>query len=283
MSKNKFFLTIAASFLVANIAISQTLRAKFFRNNSTWEFVEDYGVCPETNIQYEIIGWNDSCHTMNIVNGFPAGDVTDMIQADGRITINWQNNGDSCKIVIGKIAGQACSAKPTRTFFIPVLSIAKVKPTITQTPAGKPTAGFTHKITYKATAYYPWIGKKDSMNLAAFKLDQYQWTVPLGWTITAGNQTQFETIEATTNLGTGGAITARVYNRACSMAGLSDIGTITTLRAMPSPCPITPVNQVYELCGQPIQNTFNCAPLPNNFAYPSSGVTWEWSVSPAPG
>jgi PKD-like domain/Secretion system C-terminal sorting domain len=121
----------------------------------------------------------------------------------------------------------------------------------------------------------------DSANLEDFELTEFIWTVPSGWTITSSSQ--FETINVTTDLGTGGEVTARARNRACTTSNNSDIGVKAAGRKMPSPCPVVSATRPYELCGESINNTFNCAGLPNNFVLPPGGVTYTWSVIPADG
>lgn len=263
-----------------------TLSLKFKRNN-TWENHKDYAVCPGIYVEYQVINWNPSCHTMTVTNGFPEGDVTSNVSSDGKITIFWKDTGDSCKIKVQKKTDSNCSSSaPTSNFFIPVLSLAKVKPTITQNPPGKLDVGFVHDVTYTASAQYPWLGKKDSLNLNDFALTEFIWTIPSGWSLTSSGQ--FETITVKTNLGTGGMVTAKAYNRRClSSAGYSGTGEFKAERKMPSPCfstgPSLMSSQYYELCGVSVQNTFNSANLPANFALPPEGVTYNWSVSPADG
>jgi hypothetical protein len=286
MLKNKLVLIFAIISIFASYSYSQSVLSATFTRNSSDVKIDDYAVCPQTDVAYKITNWKASCHEMKVVNGIPEGDVTSSVSADGKITINWKDNGDSCKIIVTRKNESACTegnapAAQGKSFFIPVLSLAKVIPTITQTPAGKILAGFTHSITYTASAQYPFLGIKDSLDLSPFKLTSFVWTKPTLWSYTSS--TTQETITVTTDLGTGGNITAYAFNRVCPGKAPSLAGKLAAERIMPTPCPITPVIQDYELCGKPIQNTFNCAPLPTNFVSPTGGVTWEWSVAPAAG
>jgi hypothetical protein len=283
MLKNKiFYILFFMAVSVCSVFSQVQLSANVLRNG-TWVDHGDYAACPGVDITYQILNWDKNCHTMTVVNGYPEGDVTSSVANDGKITINWKDTGDSSRIKVQKKTDNACSNAPIpKDFFIPVLSLAKVKPTITQNPSGNLIVGFFHEITYTASAQYPWLGKKDSMNLNEFKLTEFVWTIPQSWSLTSGGQ--FETIKVTTDLGKGGNITAKAYNRRClGSAGSSSIGIFKVERQMPSPCPVMASNQLYELCGVPIVNSFTCAGLPNNFALPPDGISREWSVSPSDG
>lgn len=271
----------------AGAAFAQTTLSLKFKRNNIWEDYSHYAVCPNVLVEYQVLNWNSACHTLTVVNGFPEGDVSSDVTSDGKISIQWKDNGDSCFINVKRKSDSSCSsAALTKKFFIPVLSLAKVKPTITQVPAGKLDVGFVHNVTYVASAQYPWLGKKDSLNLNDFKLTEFIWTIPSGWTLTSSGQ--FETITVQTNVNSGGNVTAKAWNRRClSIGSFSDNGTFKAERKMPSPCfstgPSLSASQFFELCGESIQNTFNCANLPANFALPPGGVTYNWSVSPADG
>ena len=151
---------------------------------------------------------------MTVVNGYPDGDVTGTVTADGKITIQWKDTGDECWIKVKRKETSNCSSSaPSKNFLSRVLSLAKVKPTITQSPSGKLNVGFIHDVTYTASAQYPILGKKDSLSLDDFKLTEFIWTIPPTWSLTSGGQ--FETITVRTDLGKGGDVTAKAYNRRC--------------------------------------------------------------------
>jgi hypothetical protein len=157
MLKNKFFIAIL---LILGICVGLSAQTPpspvtlDFKRNGSWVNHQDYGVCPNGNgIEYRINGWNANCHTLSVTNG-TAGAVT-----NGIVSIIWEDDGDSCKINVKKSEASPCStAAPGATFFIPVLSLAKVKPTITQTPPGSLDVGFVHNVSYTASAQYPWLG-----------------------------------------------------------------------------------------------------------------------------
>jgi Secretion system C-terminal sorting domain len=287
MLKVKKIILFSFVLMCTGATYAQNALALNFKRNSAWVDFKDYAVCPNVSIEYQVINWSSTCHTLTVVNGFSEGDVTSDVTSDGKINITWKDNGDSCWIKVGKKTDQSCNTAPiARNFFIPVLSLKKVKPTITQTPSGKLDVGFIHDVTYKASAQYPWLGRLDSLNLNDFKLTEFVWTIPSGWTFNGSSQ--FETINVETNLGTGGMVTARAYNKKClAIAESSSIGEFKADRKMPSPCfpsgPPLMATQYYELCGQPITNTFNAANVPINFQSPPEGVSYTWSVSPSDG
>jgi hypothetical protein len=285
MSKIKYFISVLLLVCTCYTSFSQTLPvlAVTFIRNGTSVASRDFAVCPNTSINYQIVNWNQNCHKLTVVKGTASGNVG----ADGTITIVWQDTGDSCLIKITRDAAANCgTAAEGQSFFIPVLSLAKVKPTITQLPPGKFDVGFTHTIRYKASAQYPWLGALDSNNLNDFRLTEFQWTIPSGWSYN-GN-TIFDTLNVTTDYGTGGEISATAYNRRCfTSASSSAKGISKAERQMPSPCfttnPPIQATQQFERCGSPIQNQFTCRSVPLNFELPTGGVTYVWSVSPADG
>lgn len=173
MTKSKIFIAFLLLLCSTSLAFTQTSLSLKFKRNNVWEDHKDYAVCPD-NVEYQVLNWNSSCHTMTVVNGFPEGDVSSSVSSDGKITIFWKDTGDSCFIKVQKKTDASCSSSAgTRSFFIPVLSLAKVKPTITQNPSGKLDVGFIHNVTYTASAQYPWLGKKDSLNLNDFELTEF--------------------------------------------------------------------------------------------------------------
>lgn len=282
MSKNNILIAILLILgSICDTLAQSTLSLKFKRNN-VWEDHRDYAVCPGIFVEYQVLNWNASCHTMTVVNGYPEGDATSNVSSDGKITIFWKDTGDSCFVKVQKKTTSNCSsAAGSKNFFIPVLSLTKVKPEITQNPPGKFDVGFIHDITYTVSAQYPWLGKKDSFNLSDFILTEFVWTIPPGWSIISGGQ--FTTIKVRTDLGTGGKVTAKAINRRClSSAGYSGTGEQKTERQMPTPCPIT-ADQIYENCGEPIINSFACTVTPEGFQQPVGGVTRTWSVMPPDG
>lgn len=89
---------IALLLIVGSItsAFAQSTLALKFKRNGSWEDYKDYAVCPGTNVEYQVINWNSSCHTLTVVNGYPEGDVTGSVSSDGKITVTWKDTGDSC-------------------------------------------------------------------------------------------------------------------------------------------------------------------------------------------
>jgi hypothetical protein len=283
MAKNKILATILL--IVSSICVvsAQTVLSLKFKKGSAWENHNDYAVCPG-DVEYQVLNWNSSCHTMTVVNGSPGGDVTSSVSSDGKIKINWPDNGDTCWVKVAKKTDAACSeAAPTLNFLIPVLSLAKVKPSIEQIPAGALDVGFIHNVKYVAKAQYPFLGIKDDSS--SFKLDEFAWTIPSGWTF--NGSAQFDTISVKTDLKTRGLVTAKAYNKKClGNSGTSAAGELKADRKMPSPCfpgGSLMASQYWEICGLPIMNTINCANLPVGFESPPGGVTYEWSVTPADG
>ena len=129
------------------------------------------------------------------------------------------------------------------------------------------------------------LGTQDSANKVPFLFKEFTWTIPSAWTkLTDGE----DTINTVTDLATGGIIIAVTKNPVCLDASESDQGKLNVIRTMPSPC-LGTIPQIkgdprnYELCGDPIMNSFNCAPLPGNFTPPPGGVTRVWTLTPDDG
>ena len=253
-----------------------TLSLTYKRDNNFIDH-EKKAVCPGIDVEYKIANWKLGAHELFVTNGDPDGDVS----ADGKIKIFWFDTGDTCKILV-KPCDTCSTAAPKRTFIVRVLSLKKTLPTITQDPPGRLNVGFTHIVKYSAEAKYPFLGSEDNANASPFKLDYFYWKVPTNWTINT-TPNDLPTITVTTDVGTGGNVTAQARNNACPVQEKSVIAVFDARRKMPSPCPVTSATQPYELCGESIQNTFNCAGLPLNFTSPPNGVTYQWSVSPSDG
>lgn len=135
---------------------------------------------------------------------------------------------------------------------------------------------------YRGVAKYPKIGALDTG--AIFVLDEYRWTFPSAWSrISAADKIFLDTIRYTTDVGTGGNITATTFNKVCPVLGFSPIRVLPINRVMPSPCPIIGDNP-FEFCGQSVPDSkFDCKPIPSGFVAPPGGVVYEWSVTPSDG
>jgi hypothetical protein len=277
MSTSKSIWISLLMLLITTCAFAQPTLSLTYKRDNTFIDHERKAVCPGMDIEYKIAEWKPGAHELFVTNGDADGDVS----ADGRIKIFWFDTGDTCKIRV-KPCDTCSTAAKERTFNIRVLSLKKTLPTITQDPPERLDVGFTHTIKYTAEAKYPFLGTEDDADESPFKLDYFYWKMPTNWTInTIPND--LPTITVTTDVGTGGNVTAQARNNACPVQEKSDTAFFDARRKMPSPCPVTSATQPYELCGESIQNTFNCAGLPLNFTSPPNGVTYQWSVSPTDG
>jgi hypothetical protein len=263
--------------LITTCAFAQPPLSLTYKRNNFFIDHETKAVCPGLDVEYKIDNWKHGAHKLDVINGDADGDVS----ADGKIKIFWYDTGDTCKVIVTP-CDTCATAAPKRTFIIRVLSLKKTLPTITQDPPERLDVGFTHTIKFTVEAKYPFLGTEDDADESPFKLDYFYWEIPNNWTINTVPD-DLPTITVTTDVGTGGNVTAQARNNACAVQEKSDTAFFDARRKMPSPCPVTSATQPYELCGESIQNTFNCAGLPLNFTSPPNGVTYEWSVSPADG
>ena len=83
MTKSKMIIAFLLILGSTSFALAQTTLALKFKRNNIWEDHKDYAVCPE-NVEYKVLNWNSSCHTMTVVNGFPEGDVSSSVSSDGK-------------------------------------------------------------------------------------------------------------------------------------------------------------------------------------------------------
>jgi hypothetical protein len=284
MQKNNalYLIFFLFSFIPVNGVLAQdSLQCTFIRSSSQPSVkLEDYAVCPLVNVTYRIKNYSPSCHTLTLTNGT----IITPINSSGDVVIRWVDS-TNCRINITRSDSIGCTggtspAAPPREFKPIVLSLASTIPAIEQTPPGPLSVGYKIDLLYTGKAKYPTIGSLDTGDV--FLLDEYQWTYPSAWTLVSTVPT-WDTIRLKTDLATGGKITARAYNKVCGIAGYSPVGELAINRIMPSPCPIVAASNPIELCGIPVQSKFDCMGLPPNFQIPSSGVTYEWSVTPSDG
>jgi hypothetical protein len=115
-----------------------------YKRNNFFIDHETKAVCPGLDVEYKIANWKPGAHELIVTNGDADGDVS----ANGEIKIFWYDTGDTCKVRVK--ACDTCSTAADQTFTIPVLSLKKTLPTITQDPPERLDVGFTHTIKYTA-------------------------------------------------------------------------------------------------------------------------------------
>jgi len=225
---------------------------------------EDNAVCPNVNVTYTITNYNPTCHSISTVNGTLVQD-----KDDGTLIMNWLDNGAKGSITVTKNTSGCSGIAGTRTFDVPIKTLAQATPTITG-PSG-PAAGFQHVLTYSAQLNWPFRGNNDP---DPFPVTTFDWTLPTGWVNNTTPATS-PTINVSTNIGGGGTVTA-VGRTTCGSGAFNSLpGTKTINRTLSVPCPVISQRQI-ERCGEPGTNAFAAQSQPAG--YSSNNPQWSWSL-----
>jgi hypothetical protein len=251
--------TIAIFLLVMNICSSQTLGIS---PNS-----EANAVCPRGDITYTISNYNTACHTISVINGTVVQN-----NDDGTLIVNWFDNGLKGSITVTRNNDGCSGIAGTRTFDVPIKTLAQVRPTITGplAPNG-PRAGFVNPVTYTAQLNWPFRGTNDP---DPFPVTEFNWTLPPGWSNNTFPATS-PTITVVTNIGGGGQITATGRTNCGAGATNSLTANNAVNRTLTPPCPIV-AQRLNERCGEPGVNAFAASSQPEG--YGSNNPQWSWSL-----